>query len=81
MSMERTKYASAATIASITSSRSAPSVSANSLMVGSRPRVCASAVVALVICECNSLSLRGTCIIQALSRKCRRTSPIMVGTA
>ncbi len=58
-----------------------PSSSASSVAVGARPSRWDNSEVAAPSRRCSSLSRRGTFTDQLLSRKCRRTSPMIVGTA
>ena len=78
---ERVEYAFIESSASIASSSSTPAACASSAMVGERPSSVVSWSRTRRERRLSSLSRRGTCIAHALSRKCRRISPTIVGTA
>jgi hypothetical protein len=80
-SSERGAYAFEASSASIASSSSTPTAAASSATVGERPSCAESSSRVRESRIESSFRRRGTCTAQVLSRKWRRISPTIVGTA
>ncbi|GAB3993995.1 hypothetical protein GCM10029992_07180 [Glycomyces albus] len=80
-SSDTDRYACRATYPSSTSATAIPRCALSSDTDGERPNRCDSADDASLIDNRSSCNRRGTRNGQLASRKCRRTSPITVGTA